>query len=224
MPVPFSTDRDLLIAEPNVFTDLAFLGQERIHVGDAVLQGTALTSALADFDAADIACGAVALVGLSGAPSVAFEVVARPDGHTLTVSLPRTAVGEEPLPGAIPGAPAGGGPLDLIVRTFAPQAMLVHDRLLHLLDLDGRCAPCVGEEAIVSLSAVGHLEVLGTLATLYGGAGALTDRAADLLARARDYQNRFQSALRRAVIRLDLDGDGYPDARRRFDTIQLTRT
>ncbi len=118
----FSTDRDLLLLEPNVFRDVPFAAQQRLKRSDAVLAGSTLTSAGADFASAQVDPGSVVLV-----TGTAYEVLARTSATTLTISLLRASLTDEALPG-----PAGSN-LEVIVRSFEPQASLVHDVLLRML-------------------------------------------------------------------------------------------
>jgi len=89
----FSTDRDLILLEPNLFRDVPMLSQQRLGITDAIITATTLTSATADFVTAQVDGGSVVLVG-----EVAHEVVARIDANTLTISLPRTALTDSPIP------------------------------------------------------------------------------------------------------------------------------
>lgn len=212
----FSSDRDLLVMEPNVFADVAIAAQARLSVNDAAVSGTTLTSAAADFEAAQIGAGSVVLVA-----DVAHEVVARTDAHTLTVSLPRARLSDPPIPG-----PGGSGKA-LTARTFAPQAALVHDVLLRLVGIEpGDPDATLSEDSVVSLSTMAYLEVLGTLERIYASAGELIAPGGwrnTLLLKSDDYRRRFQDALGRAAILIDTDGDGHGDRTIRPSVVTLTR-
>jgi hypothetical protein len=210
----FSTDRDLLMLDPGVFRDVPFAGQQRLRVTDAVVSGVTLTSATADFAAAAVDVGCVGL--LAGVP---VEVIARVDAHTLTVSLPRPRLTDDAIP---PGAVTDA---DMTLRTFAPQAAIVHLALLQRLGIDPDDARdgAITEDAVVSLSVMAQLEALGVLAHIHSAAVAIVGDNAALLQKAHDYRQRFASALRQSIILIDLNGDGVADAQRRFDTGQLQR-
>lgn len=207
----FSTDRDLLLYEPAVFNDVPYVGQQRLRVRDAAFDGTVLSSAAADFIAACVEPSGVVLID-----AVPHEVIARDDAHTLTVSLPRARLG-----GAlVPGTPGDG--LELIARTFTPQATLVHDHLLQLLGLSDP-EDALDEDAIVSLSVMARLETLGTLERIYSGAVTLVGDNTGLLHKAADYRDRFRAALRDAIVLIDTDGDGHADVRCRPGVVRLCR-
>jgi len=210
----FSTDRDLLALEPNVFNDAALISQRRLSVTDAAISGTTLTSVSADFVAAQVEDGSV--VTVANGP---LEVISRVDANTLTVSRPRAKVTDAAI------EPGDGSTLTLHADRFAPQATLVHDMLLRLMGLDSDDASAViDEDAIVSVGLMAHLESLGTLERAYSAAIALTgDDNVELLRRAEQYRQRFCAARERAVILLDVDGDGRADTRLSLATSRLVR-
>lgn len=208
----FSTDRDLLIAEPQLFQDVPLAGQERLRVADAVVTGTALTSASANFAAANVGAGDVAL--LAGVP---VEILARPSATSLTVSRLRPRLSDAAI------APQPGTNLELVIRTFAPQAALVHEGLLRMLGIDPGGGSALGEAMIVSLSVMAHLETLGTLERIFLGVIALTGDNGELWKKALAYHRRFAAACRSAKVRMDLDGDGRADFTRELGSIQFTR-
>ncbi|MEX0775200.1 MAG: hypothetical protein WD042_05740 [Phycisphaeraceae bacterium] len=219
----FSTDRDLLALEPNLFADVSFLAQQRLSVTDGVLGGTTLTSATADFAAARIDPGDVVLIA-----AVPHEVMSRQDAHTLTVSLLRNALSDP----AIPAPASAGSGLEVIARTFAPQAALIHDMLLHLLGIDPDAPEAdeedipngvLTEDAVVSLSAMARLEALGTLERLYAAAASLAGDNEPLWRKATWARDQFYAALHRASIRIDTDNDGRADTTRRFALANLVR-
>jgi len=209
----FSSDRDLLAYEPQVFTDVPFAAQQRVSVADGELGGTTLTSASADFAAAQVDAGDVVLIA-----GLAHEVLSRTDAHTLEVSLPRTNLTDAAIPSH------GGTQLAVQVRTFAPQAAVVHDELLRLLRMDpDDPQPILTEDAIVSLSLMSRLEALGTLARLYAGGVAVIGDNAGLQRKEAEYRGRFREACAAAVVRLDTDGDGFADEQRRIGASRMER-
>lgn len=200
-----ATDRDLLLHEPRLAHDLGLLAQQRLHVADAAIAGTTLTSAGANFVAAQTTAGAVALLN-----DRLVEVVARLSATTLTVSLLRPRLGDAPIP------PGDASDATLTVLSFEPQLQLVHDALLAMLGLED-------DEPIVSLSAMARLETLGTLAQLFACAATLDAHGQGLERKAEHHRRSFAAALRRTAIQLDLDGDGLADATRCLGALRLVR-
>ncbi len=209
----FSTDRDLLLYEPTVFTDAPFVAQQRLHVTDAALSGTQLTSVDADFEAAQVEAGSVVLVGRTP-----YEVIQRDNAQTLTISLLRTRLNDDPIPGE------DGTSLDVKARTFAPQAALIRDALLRLLGIDSSDPDDpLTEDAVVSLSVMARLEALGTLERIYSGAAALTGNNEQLRIKAHEYGRRFHLAACQSTVLVDVDGDGHADERRHLGLVRMSR-
>ncbi|MEX0745371.1 MAG: hypothetical protein WD118_07185 [Phycisphaeraceae bacterium] len=208
----FSTDRDLLALEPSVFVDVPFAAQQRVQVNDGEVEGSTLMSIDADFEAADVDAGHVVLVG-----RVAHEVIERIDAGTLTVSRLRTRLGDPPIVGA------PGSDREIIMRTFAPQAELVHDALLRLLGIDPDASEGLTEDAVVSLSVMARLEALGTLERVYSGAAAIGGDNEALLVKAQHYHRRVREAIVQASVLIDIDGDGRADERRHLGLVRMTR-
>ena len=64
---------------------------------------------------------------------------------------------------------------------------------------------------MLSSDTLRRLETLGTLARIYAGAQAIGADNEVVLAKSRDYKQRFAAAYNAAVIQFDLDGDGVAD-------------
>lgn len=188
----FSSDRDLLAVEPNVFRDVLMSSQQRVRVSDGAINGTVLSSDTADFAAAGVEGGWVVLIN-----GVACEVIGRIDSHSLQVSLLR---GRGELAAIPPGDLSSGGELEVVVRTFGQQASLVHDLLLRLAGVEGdEQAGGLTEQAIVSQEVMKQLEVLGTLELVYWGAAAFVGENSGVRQKAELYRRRFNEALRGAA-------------------------
>ncbi|WP_428387598.1 hypothetical protein [Mucisphaera sp.] len=206
----FSLDRDLLAYEPMVFVDVPFAAQERVSVSDGVLDGTMLSSLTAEFVSRGVDPGSVVLIN-----RVAHEVIAVTDEGTLEITGVRNA-GDDAC-----SASFDGEGLSVIVRTFAPQAALVHDLLLRLLGLEGEGG--LNEDAVVSLGSMARLECLGALELIYSAAVSMGSQDEALLTKATLYRERFRRACRATSIEVDVDGDGRADERRRLGLISLFR-
>lgn len=211
----FCTDRDLLALEPNLFRDGGWVAQRLVY-GTAAIAGTTLTVSSPDveFDDAGIGEGHIALV--DGTP---YEVIERLSATTLTVSRLRASTSDDP----IPPTPVSSKPLT--IHTFNPQIAIVHRQLLAMLGLGASgSGEDLTENEVTNPGDLTHLEALGALhlvfAVLAGpGGGNWADRG---FSRMHLYQERFAAERSRALAYLDTDGDGLPDAARRFNAF-LTR-
>ncbi len=209
----FTTDRDLLAIEPAVFEDVPFAAQQRLKAEDSVLAGTTLTSDSADFVAAGIDAGCVVLLN-----RVVHEVLECVDANTLEVSLPRASMMEAAILGG------DGSNLELIARTFSPQAEVVHTGLMRLIGVEPEDGACeVSEASVMSIDLLARIEALGTLEVIYSGAASLVGENDMLILKAGEYRRRFREACAEATVLLDVDGDGVVDRRVPLGSTFMTR-
>jgi hypothetical protein len=215
----FATDRDLLVLEPNLFRDVQWVGQ-RLVSGTGSISATTLTLASQDvgLDAAGVAAGHIVVV--DGAP---YEVLARLSASAATISRVR----DDPDGAALTPSPVTGKPVQVV--TFRPQIAIVHGQVMRMLGIEpGEPAEDgpPGEESITNPAALRTLEALGALHLTYaaaagpGASGAWTSYE---WGRAQMYRERFAEERQRAAARIDLDGDGLPDATRRLNVVQFVR-
>lgn len=212
--MPFAHDRDLLLFEPTLFRDVGWSAQRLLDADGASIAGTTLTTPKGDLAALGVDAGHVVTVD-----STALEVVERLSATTLTVSRPRTAVGDPPIP---PGDGLSGR---LVIATFLPQIGLVHEQLLRSAGVepaDPERRP--GEQDIVNGPALVRCEALGALHLVLSAAAAMVGPTSPMWTRAQLYRDRFNAERARATVEIDLDGDGRADATRRFNTIQFRRS
>lgn len=214
----FATDRDLLMLEPNLFRDVQWVGQ-RLVSGTGSISGTTLTLASQDvgLDAAGVAAGHIVVV--DGAP---YEVLARLSASTATISRLR----DDPDGAALTPSPVTGKPVQVV--TFRPQIAIVHWQVLRMLGIEPEAAPQgqPGEESITNPAALRTLEALGALHLVYAaaaGPGAGDARTSYEWGRMQIYRERFAAERQCAAARIDLDGDGLPDATRRLNVVQYVR-
>lgn len=209
----FSTDRDLLLYEPTLFSDVPWVSQQRLSVTDGEVTGTTLASISADFELARVEAGSVVLID-----KTPVEVIERIDAMTLTVSLLRARLSDAAIP------PGDGSSKAVIVRTFVPQAELVCASLLRMLGLDCEDPEQpLDADAVVSLSLMARLESLGTLERIFSSAAALTGDNDGLLFKAAEYRRRLLEAASRSPVQVDTNGDGLPDEKRYIGLSRLTR-
>ncbi len=211
----FVADRDLVVLEPGVFRDAAWTAQ-RVMSGVGDVSGTALTltSGGPDFVSAGVDVGMVVLI--DSAPA---EVIERVSATALTVSRVR---GDADDP-ARPLVSAAGVKVE--VFTFGAALEGVHRRVLRMLGIEpgGGVGDALTESAITNPEALTRLEALGALHAIYAAASAAGPVGAAMGERAEAYRVRFSEERQRAAARVDLDGDGVPDATRRLNVIQFVR-
>lgn len=201
----FTTDRDLLALEPRLFAEVSWSGQRLIDAGDGALSGTALSAPGADFEAAGVGAGHVAVIG--GTP---VEVAARVDATTLEASLVRT----DPEAPAIPAPNALAG--RVVVTTFAAQIEAAHCDLLRRAGLEEASGVLNGREAAPA-------EAAGALAAIYraaSGGGVASAALAEKAAWWEERAARLRSSLR---LLIDLNADGEAESARFLAGGQLRR-
>lgn len=220
-PTMFSTDRDLLILEPNLFRDAGFAGQHLVTgTGDIAAGVLTLTAQDNDFAAESIDAGHIAVV--DGTP---YEVLARLSSTTVSLSRLRPS----PDDAALPPSPVTGKPVR--ITTFAPQLAQSHRIILRMLGIEPDDPPIPGritESNITNPGALRLAESLHALSGIFfaaaaGYPGGVTGAAFSIWQRAQMYRDRFESERQSAAAHIDTDGDGVPDATRRLNVIQLIR-
>jgi hypothetical protein len=218
--MPLATDRDLLIFEPDLFRDAAFIGQRLVSATGAI-SGTTLTISAHDVDlvAAGVTAGHVALV--DGAP---YEVIERLSATTATISRLRGAKTDP----AIPPSPVTGKPTT--IHTFAPQIAMIEHQVLRMLGIEPSLTPeALGDPAAVTAASIKNPEALnravslGTLHLVFAAAAAVSPPDSPHWVRADLYRGRYENERQHAAAMIDTDGDGIPDATRRLNAMQLIR-
>src|SRR5688572_14979370 len=209
----FTADRDLLTLEPNVFRDAGWVGQRLLATTGSV-SGATLTIVSGSFTTAGIAPGHVLVYD-----AIALEVITVNSATAATVSILRASLTDPAIP------PPALGVKGVACWTFRPQIALVHTQVLRMLgiDPDASSDAMVSEASIINPASLALAESLGTLHLVYSAAAALSQADSSLAARAQMYRQRFGEERHRAVARIDLDGDGQPDATRRMNVIQFLR-
>ncbi len=212
----FATDRDLLVLEPNLFRDIAFLSQMLASGTDGAVSGTSFTSALADFIAAGVAEGHVVSVN-----DLAVEVVQVVSSTELTISLLRAHPGDAAVP------PPEGVALPYAVRSFLPQIEMMHRQVMRSAGIEpdgvGEPSDAATVDDVLNGNEIALVEALGALESIFASAASMLADEPYLRLRAASYRDRFASARQRARVRLDRDGDGVVDVVRHLDVVQFVR-
>jgi len=211
-------DRDLLILEPRLFNELAWLGQRLHRSASATMQGggVGVTDASAPFSGLGIAIGHVILLN-----DVPVEITAITSATQATISLIRASTSDTAIP-----ARNLTGTVTIECFTFAPQIAAIHERIIRGLGLATGVTSASGplaEDRITNPRDVAHTVVLGALHQIYSAAAPLIADATAVRAKADTYRERFALARRSLAAELDSDGDGIADAVRRISVINLVR-
>ncbi|HEY7117736.1 MAG TPA: hypothetical protein VH475_14200 [Tepidisphaeraceae bacterium] len=217
----FCNDVDLLYWEPDVMRDAAFASQT-LNSGTGDLAGTAFTkTAGAAFDTQAVAAGQVLV--LSGTAEGCYVITGVTSASALAVSvLYDELFPESGSPPASIGAPASAMGATFAVRTFWAQRRVVSDLLSQAVGI------IPGTEEAVTMSilnpeALKRACVLGTLQMIYSAVAAAADDPAKFSTRADLYERLYRRALVRALVDVDLDGDGRADVRRSPGLVRMFR-
>lgn len=211
----FADDRDLLVLEPGLFADVAWLGQRLLSATGTIAAGSrTLTIPGADLGAAGVSAGCVVVFD-----QVPLEITGVTSATTCEVSLIRGEPADAPI------APRPGTNRTLTVFTFRPQIRVVHGQLLRMLGIepDSGLPGALTESAITNPRGLWLIESLGALHLIYAAAAALIGPDSPGWARAEMYRERFGRERWRSTARIDLNADGQPDATRRLNVLQFVR-
>lgn len=209
----FCADRDLLPFEPMLFRDVGWAAQ-RLADGLGTLTGGILTLPTADFVAAGVRPGMVAL-----AAGVPLEIIAVPTATTLSLSRLRA----DPADPAINPSPFLS-PTSVVVHSFAPQIAVAHAHVLAMLGLGPAWArPGEPEPTVTNPESLRRIEAIDALHVIFAAAAGIGPPDASLAHRAAHYRALFSAARARAVAHLDTTGDGLANAVRHLHTAMLSR-
>ena len=160
----FATDRDLLVLEPNLFRDAAWVGQ-RMSRGVGSITGTMLSIPTPDvaLDQAGVDAGNVVTIG-----GASYEVIERLSDTELTISRLRNGASWPPLP----PMPVSG--VEAVISTFSPQIAIVHAQVLRMLGLQPASPEPPDEGCITNPADFVLLESLGALHLVFAAASSLS--------------------------------------------------
>lgn len=214
----FATDRDLLVREPRLFHDVSWAGQRVVEASGVAYDGATgvLGSSGAGLASKGLGVGSVAVVA-----GMAVEVVGVVDDDSVRVSRVRPSVDDDQL---LPDIATGSVTVD--AHAFGAQLGVVHRQLLGTLGLEEGVTVeggALAEDRVTNATALVEAEACGALHLIYASASALVGESSPVWVKAQLYGDRFRDARRRAVVEVDLNGDGEPDAVRRMSLVQLVR-
>lgn len=213
----FANDRDLLVLEPYLFRDFAWVGQRLTRGMGAVTDGViSLESVDVELDVAQVAAGSVAtFLGSS------YEVVGGVTTKNASISRLRASATGPTI------RVEDTALVDISFVSFRPQIAMVHRQALRMAGVEPDApAPLtgrLGETAITNGVALVTLEALGALHLIFAAAASVAGPSSSATARAEMYRDLFREERRRVVVELDSDGDGRPDVERRLNVVQFVR-
>jgi hypothetical protein len=211
-------DRDLLILEPRLFSDTAWIGQRLHRSTSATIAagGATVTDASAPFAGLGIAPGHVLM-----ASTIPVEITEILSATQASISLARASALDPPIP-----ARALSGTVTIECFTFAPQIAQVHTQIIRALGLvvgPTTDSGTLGEDRITNTADITHTVALGAIHLILAAASPLAADPSGIRAKADTYRERFAAARRALVAEIDTDGDGTADAIRRTSLIHLVR-
>lgn len=214
----FSNDVDVLKYEPALFGELHLPSQVQASGTDAVLSGTMLTAAGANFLAAGIeAGGVVSLRSTDGSLDGACEIVSVDSATQLTVSVLRSDASGPAI------APPVGGAVSYRISTLAPQAVEAAFRLTeHFGIRPGNPASEIAVEDLVDTEGLRRTSALAVIAQVYA-MWANSSQGDPLRQKSSHYQKLFEQARQRCHLTVDLGSDGVTDVRRVGGVVRLVR-
>jgi hypothetical protein len=218
MTVKFSNDVDVLKYEPALFGELHLPSQVKAGGTGAVLSGTTLTAAQADFVASGIeAGGVVSLRSADGSLDGAYEIVSVDSATQLTVSVLRADATHPPV------APPVGGEVSYRISTLEPQAVEAAFQLTEHFGI-GPGDPTGGIPAnrLVDTEGLRRASVLLVISHVYKTWAGCRE-GEGLSQKSRLYEQLYEKARQRCRVSVDLGSDGVPDIHRVGGVIRLVR-
>lgn len=217
----FANDRDLLVYEPGLFDDVAWIGQRLVDGLEVALSGDGLTLLRGSGSWVDDGVGVGSVVVLEGLGAV--EVVSVVSAVSLGVSRLRAGAASPAIPVRVGGWTGGAR-----VSTFSPQLAATHGLILNGLGVVEGEAPEGGDGRVYASQILNggdlvRAECLGALHLVYSAASSLVGEASVSWTKALMYRDRFGEERQRVAVEIDTDGDGAADVHRRVNALRLVR-
>jgi hypothetical protein len=214
----FSTDSDLLLWEPNLLSDAAFMSQTLI-AGTADLANTTLSIAGGNLLTSHVQPDQVVILG--GTISGCFPIVSVDSASSMTISILYEGVWPDQAT-KTPSRVGSATALTFAVRTFYAQRRLVADLLRRAIGIETIPAD-VAPPVILNPDALRRASTLGTLQMIYSALAAAAEAPDVYQIRADLYQRLYRRELSATAVHLDTDADGHVDLIRRPNVIVLRR-
>jgi hypothetical protein len=214
----FSNDVDVLKCEPVLFGELHLPSQVKARGTGAVLSGTTLTAAGANFVAAEIEAGGVIyLQSANGTLDGAYEIVSVDSATTLTISVVRADSADPAV------APPPATDIAWRVCTFASQAKDAAFELTQCFGIQpGDPTSEIALENLLDTEGLRRAAVLRVIAKVYA-MWASRPAGECFWRKGLFYEQLYQKARQRCHVTVDLGGDGVADVARVGGAIRLVR-
>jgi hypothetical protein len=218
MTVKFSHDVDVLRYEPALFGELHLPSQVKAGGAGAVLSGTTLTAAEADFVAASVETGGVVyLKSADGSLDGTYEIVSVDSTTQLTVSVLRADSTQSPV-----GPPAAGD-ITYRISTLDPQAVDAAFQLTEYFGIQpGNPASEITIDSLVDVEGLRRTSVLLVISMAYTTWANHTQEEC-FSRKSRLYRQLFEKARQRCHLSVDLGSDGVVDVHRVGGAVRLVR-
>jgi len=214
----FSNDVDILKYEPILFGELHLPWQVLACGTGAVLTGTTLTAADADFTNSGILAGGVVhLKAADGSLDGAYEIVSVDSATQLTVSVLRSDTADAAV------APPPSDSVEYRVSTLAPQAGEVAFQLTEYFGIQpGNPASTIAVEDILDTEGLRRASVFAVIAGAYAMWASRLE-GSDFWTKSLHYKLLFEKAKQRCRLSVDLGADGIADVTCVGGVIRLLR-
>lgn len=197
----FSSDRDLLTFEPDIFTQMPLAGQALLSATTGSVANSIVTCPGCDFTNLKIDTGSVVLIN-----DLPHEVISQIDIEKINISMIRGSNLGQPI--KIPDQ----ADITLKISTFRQQRELTHQLLLQRVGIDiDDTNDAINADQIISITAMNVLEILGTLERIFRAGVSVDGENTQLIAKADYYHELFEKSLNQATIQFDISGDGLAD-------------
>ena len=216
--VTFSNDVDILKYEPILFGQLHLPWQVLAQGTGAVLSGTTLTAADADFaNSGIVAGGVVHLQTADGSLDGAYEIVSVDSATRLTVSVLRSDTADAAV------APPPGDNVSYRMSTLAPQAGEVAFQLTEYFNIQpGNPTSTIAVEDILDTEGLRRASVHAVITGAYA-MWASRIEGEDFWTKSLHYKLLFEKARQRCRLSVDLGADGIADVTCVGGAIRLVR-
>lgn len=217
--ITFCDDRDILMYEGVLFSDLYFPWQVLCQGLNGELIGTTFTVSNDDFAAFGVQAGGVIyLRNANGSLDGSYEIVSVDSATTLTVSVIR-GDGVDSVNG-----PGDASLVSYRVSTYAPQARQVFLELAQYFGIGhGDGISEINADDIIDTEGLRLASVYAVIAGIYATLASRTENDKSFWTKSLHYQKLFEKTRARCKISFDADGNGINTTSASGESVRLIR-